>query len=185
MGDHRIVGRIRIFGDVEIFLDDTPRVREEGPVSADTAAIFVRLSDVVRTDRDKPAIANLHLTMEFKKPFSLSAVLGAETAAAEDEHHGMLALQVGELPAFRRVIGKFVVGENGPWNNVRSHMKSSTVGCASPGYVSMVRSRRSHSWLSQRAAPGTLSVKNRQSLGPMRRSHRQPYPVRKWPASRT
>src|SRR5260221_14369848 len=76
MGDHRIVGRIRIFGDVEIFLDDTPRVREEGPVSTDTAAIFVRLSDVVRTDRDKPAIANLHLTMEFKKPFSLSAVLG-------------------------------------------------------------------------------------------------------------
>ena len=26
MGDHRIAGRIRIFGDVEIFLDDTPRV---------------------------------------------------------------------------------------------------------------------------------------------------------------
>jgi hypothetical protein len=26
MGDHGIVGRIRIFGDVEIFLDDTPRV---------------------------------------------------------------------------------------------------------------------------------------------------------------
>src|SRR3981081_2553726 len=99
-------------------------VSEEGPVSADTAAIFVRLSDVVGTDRDKPAIANLHLTMEFKKPFSLSAVLGAESAAAEDEHHGMLALQVGELPAFRRVIGEFVVGENGPWNNVRSHMKS-------------------------------------------------------------
>jgi len=26
MGDHRIVGRIRIFDDVESFLDDTPRV---------------------------------------------------------------------------------------------------------------------------------------------------------------
>ena len=26
MGDHRIVDRIRILGDVEIFLDDTPRV---------------------------------------------------------------------------------------------------------------------------------------------------------------
>ena len=36
----------------------------------------------------------------------------------------MLALQFGELAAFRRVIGKFVVGENGPWNYVRSHMKS-------------------------------------------------------------
>src|SRR6266446_2994814 len=69
-----------------IFLDDTPRVREEGPVSADSAAIFVRLSDVVGADRHKAAIANLHLTMEFKKPFSLSAVPGAETAAAEDKH---------------------------------------------------------------------------------------------------
>src|SRR5246127_1469320 len=125
MGDHRIVGRIRIFGDVEIFLDDTPRVREEGPVSADSAAIFVRLSDIVGTDRDEPAIANLHLTMEFKKPFSLSAVLGAKTAAAEDNNHGMLALQFGELPAFRRVVGKFVIGESSPWNNIRSHKASS------------------------------------------------------------
>jgi hypothetical protein len=95
-------------------------------VSADPAAIFVRLSDVVGTDRHKPAIANLHLTMEFKKPFSLSAVLGAETAAAEDEDHRMLALKLGELPAFRRVVGKFVIGENSPWSNVRSHMKISS-----------------------------------------------------------
>jgi hypothetical protein len=129
------VDRIRILGDVEIFLDDTPRVGEEGPVSADTAAIFVRLSDVVGTDRDKPAIANLHLTMEFKKPFSLSTVLGAESAAAEDEHHGMLSLQFGELPPFRGLVGKLIVGEDSPGNNVRSHRKPSTVGCASPGYV--------------------------------------------------
>jgi hypothetical protein len=59
--------------------------------------------------------------MEFKKPFRLSAVLGAESATAQHEHHRMLALQLGELPVFRRVIGKFVVGEDGPWNNVRSH----------------------------------------------------------------
>src|SRR3974390_1203034 len=39
MRDHRIMGRIRVFGDVEVLLDDTPRVREEGPVSDDTAAI--------------------------------------------------------------------------------------------------------------------------------------------------
>src|SRR5262245_48024902 len=124
MGDHRLVGGVRRFGDVEILLDDTTLVRGEGPVGAGTAAICVHLSDVVSSHRDKPAIANLHLAMEFQKPVSLSAVLGAESAAAEDEHHGMLALQLGELPAFRRVIGKFVVGENGSWNNVRSHMKS-------------------------------------------------------------
>jgi hypothetical protein len=79
----------------------------------------------VGTDRDKPTIANLHLTVEFKKPFSLSAVLGTETSTAEDEDHGMRALQFGEFSAFRRLVGKFVVGENGPWNNVRSHKISS------------------------------------------------------------
>jgi hypothetical protein len=93
-------------------------------VSADSRAIFIRLHDVVGADRDEPAIANLYLTMEFEKQFGLPAVLGAETAAAEDEHHGMLALQLGELPVFRRVVGKFVVGEDGPWNNARSHMTS-------------------------------------------------------------
>jgi hypothetical protein len=115
------VGRIRIFGDVEILLDDTPRVREEGPMSADTAAIFVRLGNVVGADRDKAAIANFHLTMEFKKPFSLSAVLGAETAAAENEDHRVLALQLGELPVFPGVIRKLVVGEDSPGNDVVSH----------------------------------------------------------------
>ena len=83
-------------------------------MSADAATIFVRLGDVVGTDRDEPAIANLHLTVELKKPFSLSAVLGTETAAAEDKDHGMLALQFGELPAFPRVVRKFVIGESSP-----------------------------------------------------------------------
>jgi hypothetical protein len=82
--DHRIVGRICVFGDVEILLHDTPRVLKEGPVSADAATVFVRLDDVAGADRDKPAIANLHLTVELRKPFSLSAVLRAEPAAAED-----------------------------------------------------------------------------------------------------
>jgi hypothetical protein len=35
-------------------------------------------------------------------------------------------LQFGELPAFRGVVGKLVVGESGSWNYVRSHRKSST-----------------------------------------------------------
>jgi hypothetical protein len=125
MGDHGIVEGIRIFSNVEIFLDDTSRVREEGPVSADTATIFVRLGDVVGTDGDKPAIANLNLAVEFEEPFSLSAVLRAETAAAEDEDHGMLALQLGKLLALRSVVGKFVVGKNGSWNNIGSHKISS------------------------------------------------------------
>jgi len=131
--DHGIVERISVFGDVEIFLDDTPRVGEERPVGADSAAIFIRLSDIVGADRDQPAIGNLELTMQCNQPFGLPAVLGAETSAAENENHGMLSLQFGELPAFRGVVGKLIVGEDSPWNNVRSHRKSSTVGCASQG----------------------------------------------------
>jgi len=64
--------------------------------------------------------------MEFNKPFILPALLGAETSAAEDENHWMLSLQFGELPAFRGVVGKLIVGDDSPWNNVRSHMKSSS-----------------------------------------------------------
>src|SRR5271155_323808 len=42
----------------------------------------------------------------------------------------MLSLQFGELSAFRGVVGKLIVGKDCPWNNLRSHIKPSTVGCA-------------------------------------------------------
>ena len=119
--------RIGVFGDVEIFPERTPYVGEERPVGTDSAAIFIRLGDIIGADRDQPAIANLDLTMELNQQFGLAAVLGTETSAAEDQNHGMLSLQLGELPAFHRVVGKLVVGEDRSGNNVRSHMKSSTV----------------------------------------------------------
>src|SRR5208282_646539 len=103
--DHGIVRRVGVLGDVEIFLDHAPRVGEERPVGADSAAIFIGLRDVVCANRDQPAIANLDLTMEFNKPFSLPAVLGAETSAAEDQNHGLLSLQFGESPMFRGMVG--------------------------------------------------------------------------------
>src|ERR1700688_678761 len=61
--------------------------------------------------------------MELNKPFSVPAVLGAETSAAEDENHWVLSLQFGELPTFRGVIGELIVGEDCPGNNVRSHIQ--------------------------------------------------------------
>ena len=61
--------------------------------------------------------------MELNKPFSVPAVLGAETSTAEDENHWMLSLQFGELPTIRGVIGKLIVGEDRPGNNVRSHIQ--------------------------------------------------------------
>src|SRR5215510_13081603 len=126
--DHRIVERIRVFGDVEVFLDDTPRIGEERPVGTNAAAIFVRLGDIVGANRDQPTIGNLEFAMQCNKPFSLPAFLGAEPAAAEDENHGILSLQFGEFPAFRGVVGKLVIGEDNPWSNIRSHIKSSSMG---------------------------------------------------------
>jgi hypothetical protein len=71
--------------------------------------------------------------MEFDKPFGLAAILGAESSAAEDENHGMWSLQLGELAAFRGVVGKLVVGEDGAWNDVSSHGNSLAVGCTTAG----------------------------------------------------
>ena len=62
--------------------------------------------------------------MESNKSFSLPAVLRTETSTAEDENHWILCLQLGELPAFRGVVEKLIVGEDSPWNNVRSRMKT-------------------------------------------------------------
>jgi hypothetical protein len=42
-------------------------LREERPVGTNSAAIFIRLSDIAGANRDKPAIANLEFTMECNK----------------------------------------------------------------------------------------------------------------------
>jgi hypothetical protein len=99
------VERIGVFGNVEVFLDFPPRVGEERPVGADSGAIFIRLGDIVGADRDQPAMGNLEFKMELNQPFCLSAVLGSVTPAAEDEGHGVVSLQVGELPVFRGMVG--------------------------------------------------------------------------------
>jgi len=97
-------------------------------MSADTGAILVRLSDVVGADRDKPAIGDFELAMQFNEALRLPAILGTIATAAENEDHRILSLQLGELPTRRRVVGKFVVGEKGPRDNVRSHVKSPQFG---------------------------------------------------------
>ena len=94
-----------VFGDVQVLLDDSAGVGEERPVGADPRAIFIRLGDIVGADRDQPAIRNLEFTMELNQPFRLPAVLGSVTPTAEDEDHGVVSLQVGELPVFRGMVG--------------------------------------------------------------------------------
>src|SRR5271165_507231 len=123
MRDHWVVDRIRVFGDVEIFLDDPPHIGEERPVSADSAAIFIRLGDIVGANRDKPTIGDFKLTMEFNKALCLPAVLRAETSATKDKNHWMLSLELRQLPVLGCVVEKFIVGKDSPRNNLRSHAR--------------------------------------------------------------
>jgi hypothetical protein len=55
-------------------------------VGTDTGAKFIRLSDIVGANRDKPAIANLDFTVQLNQSFSLPAVLWPKTSAAEDKN---------------------------------------------------------------------------------------------------
>jgi hypothetical protein len=118
VGDHGIVERIGVFGDVEIFLDGAARVREERPVGADASAVFICFGDVVGADGDEAAIGDFEFAMERNEEFGLAAVFGTEASAAEDENHGMRALDFGEFAVFRGVVGEVVVGKRGAWKDV-------------------------------------------------------------------
>ena len=67
MWNHRIVQGIRVFSNIEIFLNYTPRVGQERPVGANSTSKFIRLDDVVRSNCDESAIRNLELTVELNE----------------------------------------------------------------------------------------------------------------------
>ena len=89
---------------------------------AHSAAIFVGLGDIVGGDRDQPAIADLHLAMEFEQTFGLTAILGTEAAAAEHDHHRILLLQLGELAMLSGVVAELIVGKDSALRHVGSHL---------------------------------------------------------------
>ena len=83
--DHWIVDGIGVFGDVEVFLNLSSSVGEEGPVGADTVAIFAGFGDGVGCDSDEAAISDFELAMELGEQFRLAAVFRTEASAAEKE----------------------------------------------------------------------------------------------------
>ncbi len=69
------MGGIGVFGDVQIFLDNTSHVREKRSVGAHADTVFIRFGNVVGADRDHAIVADFELTMELNKPFRLPSVL--------------------------------------------------------------------------------------------------------------
>ena len=73
--------------------------------------------EVVSTNRNETTISNIHFTMKLKESFMLPSISWTKPSAAENYNHRIGPLQFRQLPALGGVIGKFVVGENGSWNN--------------------------------------------------------------------
>src|SRR6267142_4818701 len=119
--NHGIVDGVGVFRDVEILLNNAPRIGEKGPVRPYSAAIFVRLGDIVGADRDQPAIAYLDLTMELQQTFGLTAILWTEAAATKHHHHRILSLQLGEFSMLPGVVAKLIVRESSALRDVGSH----------------------------------------------------------------
>jgi hypothetical protein len=87
-------------------------------VRADSRAKLIRLGDVVGTNGEQSAVTHLELAMKLKESFVLPAILGTKAAAAENQNHRMLSLELRELPTLRGPVGKFVVREYSSCNNV-------------------------------------------------------------------
>jgi len=78
--NHRIMQRVRVFGNVEVFLNYTPCVGQERPVRANSAAKFFSRNNIVGGDCDQPAIRNLELAVELNKPLMLSTLFWTKAA---------------------------------------------------------------------------------------------------------
>jgi hypothetical protein len=66
--------------------------------------------------------------MQLDESLGLPAILRAEAAPAEHEHHRIWALQLRELPPLPGVVGQLVVREHGAWDDVGSHVTFSLAG---------------------------------------------------------
>jgi hypothetical protein len=98
--------------------------------------------------------------MEFHQQLRLAAILGTETSPAENEDHGMLALELREFAVLSGVVGKFVIGKDGSRNDVGSHVDNLHRLDARRGFRSQSLSakRRTKPAISSAAVPRASSV---------------------------
>ena len=77
-GDHRVIYRVGVLGNVEVFLHDAAGIREKRPVSADAGTILVGDRDVVGADCDQTTISNFQFAVQLDEQFGLAAILWAK-----------------------------------------------------------------------------------------------------------
>jgi hypothetical protein len=62
--NHRVVDWARVFPDTEVLLNGSPGIGQECSVWSHPGAVFVSFRQAVGADRDKPAIGDLHFSVE-------------------------------------------------------------------------------------------------------------------------
>src|SRR5262249_54848439 len=107
--------------DVQILLHRAAGIGKKRPVRANAGSILACLCDAVRSDGHHAAVANFHFAVQLQQAFGLPAVFGTKGSAAEDPHHGVRTLQVGEFSSFAGVIGEFVIRKFRSGDNIGPH----------------------------------------------------------------
>ena len=76
--NHGVVNRIGVLAMSRSFYTVRPRIGKKRPVGTYSAAIFIRLGNVIGADRNQSAIGNFELTMQLNQQFGLRRSLGQE-----------------------------------------------------------------------------------------------------------
>jgi hypothetical protein len=113
VGDHRIVVRVGVLLDVEVPLDDAPRIGQERPVRADRGPELLQRVVLVGRDRDDLRVRHRQLGLERRQLQVLLVLLRAVVPAGEREDHRVVTLELAERARHVGVIRQFIVGERG------------------------------------------------------------------------
>ena len=116
--NHRIVLGICVLLNVEVFLNLSIRIGQEGPLGADRCAEFLKRVVIVGGDGDDLGVRHGDLWIEQGQFQMLLMFLGAIVAAGEGEDKWVIALQTAELAYRARVVGQFVIGKIASRDNV-------------------------------------------------------------------
>ena len=132
MRDHRIVLGVGVLLDVDVFLNLSLRVGEEGPLGSDGRTEFLKSMVIVGGDRGDLGIRHGNLRVERGELQMLLVLLRAVVAARERENQRVVALDFAEFALCARVIWQFVVGENSSGYDIRPNDLTPPVSLKDP-----------------------------------------------------
>ncbi len=118
--NHRIMLRVGILRDVEVLLNRSFGVGEEGPLGAHRRAELLESVVVIGGDRGNLGVCHSDLRIKRGKLQMLLVFFRAVMAARKRQDQGIIALEFAEPARCARVIGQLIVRKNGSGYKVMS-----------------------------------------------------------------